>query len=138
MLIQLRRHDGASDEIEVLASGFAREIATSFDWDAERRRFEHLEESGAESYLPSMALMDDAGRTLEFGPNTDDTYWVSYRYGVLKSSFGFCPVERPWEQLMEACSFASALNLINRHYAGLHLEIVSWLPDGHDPECENG
>ncbi len=60
MLLQFRKHDGVTEEIEVLRSGFACEIVSAFDWDAERRRFEQLAESEGESYLPSIAFTDDA------------------------------------------------------------------------------
>lgn len=86
MFIQLRQHDGTSNEIDILESDHARKIVTVFDWTAERRRFDEVEKSGAECFLPSISFMDDATRTLEFGPNTDGTFWVSYRYTTLKST----------------------------------------------------
>jgi hypothetical protein len=136
MLLQLRRHDGTTEDIEVLRSGFAREIAASFDWDAERRRFEHLEESGADSYLPGIAFMDNVGRTLEFGPNSDDTFWVSYRYSTMKSTFGFCPIDYQHDQQLQACQFEMALRLLDQHYAGEHQDIISFLPAEHCPKHE--
>lgn len=134
MLLQIRKHDGSTEEIEVLRSGFGCEIAAAFDWDAERRRFEQLAESEHECYLPSISFMDDAGRTLEFGPNTDDTFWLSYRYSLLGSTFGFCLVEQPREQQLEACPLEMALGLLERHYGGKHLDIVSALPEQRDPD----
>jgi hypothetical protein len=134
MLLQIRKHDGSTEEIEVLRSGFACEIATAFDWDAERRRFEQLAESEGESYLPSIAFTDDAGRTLEFGPNTDDTFWLSYCYSTVRSTFGFCPVDQPREQQLEACALKTALDLLEQHYGSKHLDIVSALPEQCDPD----
>jgi len=128
MLLELRKHDGAMEEIEVLRGGFACEIATAFDWDAERRRFEQLEVSGGECYLPCIAFTDNAGRTLEFGPNSDDSFWVAYRYAILKSSFGFFPVSHQVEQQLEACLMHAALELLESHYLGKHAEIVTALP----------
>jgi hypothetical protein len=128
MLLELRKHDGAMEEIEVLRGGFAREIATAFDWDAERRRFEQLEVSGGECYLPCIAFTDNAGRTLEFGPNSDDSFWVAYRYAILKSSFGFFPVSHQVEQQLEACAMDAALELLESHYLGKHADIVAALP----------
>jgi hypothetical protein len=74
MLLQLKKHDGRVEEIEVLRNAFAREIAQSLDWDSERRRFELLEDSEGAAYLPSVAFTDNAGRILEFGPNTDESF----------------------------------------------------------------
>lgn len=74
MLLQIRKHDGVTEEIEVLRSGLESEIATAFDWDAERRRYEQLADAEGESYLPCIAFTDNAGRTLEFGPNGDDSF----------------------------------------------------------------
>lgn len=127
MLLQIRKHDGASEEIEVLNVRFAREIATSFDWDAERRRFEHLVESEGNGYLPSLTLVDDAGRILEFGPNSDDTFWVSYGYCTMKSTFGFHPQDHRSELRSDACAFDKALEFLDQHYAGSHQDIVSAL-----------
>ena len=137
MLLQLRRHDGTTEEIEVLRNTFAREIATSFDWDAEWRRFEQRAESEVESYLPSIAFSDNAGRTLEFGPNSDDTFWVSYYYSTIKSTFGFCPVAQDQKQHLEICELQMALGLVDRHYDSKHLDIVSALPAPEFPSEEN-
>jgi hypothetical protein len=134
MLLTLRKHDGHVEDIEVLGSSFARKIATAFDWDAERRRFEQLVEVEAEAYFPSMALTNDADRTLEFGPNTDDTFWVTYRYSVLKSSWGFTAVPRDVELELEACTLEEALALMEQHYEGQHEEIVRALPSARTPE----
>jgi hypothetical protein len=136
MLLQMRKHDGTVEEIEVLRSGFAREIATSFDWDAERRRFEQLIESEAICFLPSISFLDDSGRILEFGPNSDDSFWVSYRYSTMKSSFGFCPVEYGHEQVLQECLLGKALELIELHYRTGHQEIVDALPPEEHPELD--
>jgi hypothetical protein len=97
-------------------------------------RFEQLVESEGESYLPSIAFTDDAGRTLEFGPNTDDTFWLSYRYSTIRSTFGFCPVDQPRDQQLEACPLETALGLLERHYGSRHIDIVSALPEQRDPD----
>lgn len=119
-----------------MRSTFAREILASFDWDAERRRFEQLVESDEVAFLPSAAFTDDAGRTLELGPNSDETFWVIYRYSTLKSTFGFCPVDHEHEHQLEACEFDVALDLVERHYASKHFELVSLFPaqEGSDHE----
>jgi len=136
MLLQIRLHDGTSNEIEILESRHACEIATAFDWEAERRRFEQLAETGAECYLPSISFMDDATRMLEFGPNTDQTFWVSYRYSTLKSSFGFYSVDHQSDLQLPACTFEMALDLVRLHYEEKHEEIVAFLPAESDPQDE--
>jgi len=82
--------------------------------------------------------MDDATRTLEFGPNADETFWVSYRYSKLKSSYGFYALDFQLEQQLPACPFETALDLMNLHYGGKHQEIVEMLPPAADPEGEGG
>jgi len=128
MLLELRKHDGTDEVIEVLGSNLAQEIVTSIDWDAERRRFEQLVESEDEAFFPSIAFTNDCFRTLELGPNSDDTFWISYRYSVLKSTFGFTSVIQEREQRLQECELAIALGLLERHYAGKHQEIVALLP----------
>ena len=137
MVIQLRQHDGTSNDIDLAVCEHAREIATSFDWESERRRFEQLEETGAECYLPCISLMDDATRTLEFGPNADATFWICYRYWMMKSSYGFCLVDNQRELQMQSCVFEKALDLMDLHYAGKHDEIIALFPDENDLESES-
>ena len=137
MLLQFLKHDGSSQEIEVLAASFARKVATSFDWEAERRRFEQLaEEEEVPVYFPSISFVNDAFRILEFGPNTDDTFWVSYRYEVLKSSWGFMAVPQTVEQRLESCEFEVALEFLDHHYEGHHSELVKALPAAWDEADE--
>lgn len=128
MLLQLRKHDGAAEEIEVMRNEFAREIATSLNWDAERRRFEQLELEDCEAWPPSIAFTDNAGRVLEFGPNSDDSFWVSYRYAMLKSAFGFSQFSHECEQRIESYDLEAALEFVDWHYAGKHLDLVAAFP----------
>ena len=124
MLLELRKHDCNTEEIEVLRASFAQEIATSLDWDAERRRFEQREVSEEDCQLPCIVFTDNAGRTLEFGPNSDESFWIVYRYNVLKSSFGFFPVSHVISRELESSTLDLALALLEKHYAGNHAEIL--------------
>jgi hypothetical protein len=134
MLVQLTKHDTTVEELEVLRSSFAREIATAFDWDAEWRRFEQQElEEDSAVCPPSLAFTDDAGRTLEFGPNADSTFWVSYRYSIAKTRFGFYSMDQQQEQRLEGCDLPFALNLLEWHYSSRHLELVRDLPAPDPP-----
>jgi hypothetical protein len=135
MLLELRKHDGKTEEIEVLRAAFAREIATSLDWDSERRRFELLEVSEEDCQEPCIVFTDNAGRTLEFGPNSDESFWIVYRYSILKSSFGFFPVSHVISRELESSTLDLALDLLEKHYAGNHEELLEALPaDGFEEE----
>jgi hypothetical protein len=137
MLLQLQKHNGPLEGIEVLRAASAREIASSVDWDVEHRRFEQLFEAQADCWLPSIAFSNDAGRTLEFGPNSDDTFWLSYRYSIMKSTFCFYPTDCSLEQQLETCDLETALGLVEQHYRGEHFEIVAALPTPQDPDHES-
>jgi hypothetical protein len=82
----------------------------------------------------SIAFTNDAVRTLEFGPNGDETFWLSYRYSVVGSTFGFYSLDQPREQMLEACSLETALDFLEQHYGSKHHDIVSALPAPREPD----
>lgn len=132
MLLKLKKNDGAVEHIEVLEGRFACEIAAAFDWEGERMHYDLREIDGEHRQMPAMEFINDAGRSLEFGPNYDGTFWVSYRYLILKSTFGVFPVDHRQEQRWESCTLDAALGLLLYHYGSEHRRLVDLLP----PEAE--
>jgi hypothetical protein len=128
MLLRVTKPNGTSEEIEVIEGSFAAKVVTSIDWEARRREFEQREICEEESYLPAISFTNDADRTLEFGPNSGETFWVSYRYELLQSTFGFCPVPQSREQILPDCELTFALELLRYHYSGRHQEITTAMP----------
>lgn len=138
MLVHLQKHDGVNESIEVISFALAREMAESLDWDSESYHFEYAVEFGGEAFMPSIAFTNDCGRTLEFGPNSDGRFWLSYRYEAFKSTFGFTSLVQEKEQLLPACELETALNILEKHYGGRHQNIVAVLPTpASDDELEN-
>jgi hypothetical protein len=112
----------------VLVVSLAQEIASGFDWDAERRRFENCAD-GEEAYPPCIQFTDDAFRTLEFGPNSEDrSFWVAYRYPIMRSTFGFHPIHGEEEQQLLECGLPDALALLEMFYRRAHHELTATLP----------
>ena len=128
MLVQLVRHNGIDEIIEVLRSDLAVEIAIALDWESERCRFEQLEVTGEECYAPCIAFTNDCGRTFEFGPVTHEAFWITYRYLAIQSNFGFTAVEQEIEQMLKDASLDFVVELLKLHYAGEHRTIAKKLP----------
>jgi hypothetical protein len=76
-----------------------------------------------------LACTDDAFRTLEFGPNSeDDSFWLAYRYSAMRSAFGFHPMHIEEEQQLAECSLDAVLGLLDLFYARAHQKLVTALP----------